>query len=224
MNKPEMVNNTSYEFNVWDSSYDPNFCEISIKSRIPEKWLAFKRVMLDERYSSSVIKPINWYVASLYPPPKLIKIEGNTVRLRQYTHAEIFILVNEKTNKFLDRPWMRQFYKSNFSADADEECFSDMFVAYTPWIPDFKGEILFEYPEEEETAIKIINTNRFAREIPENTVLLEPFMIPFRFKNAGEHMVDSEFGKVKKPTAIYDMVFQASDIIIERVKEFYAKN
>lgn len=224
MNKPEMLNNTSYEFNVWDSSYDPSFSEISIKSRLPEKWLSFQRVLSDKRYADSIIKPINWYVASLYPPPELISVEGNTVRLRQYTHAEIFILVNEQTNKFLDRPWMRQFYKSSYAAEPDDECFSDMFVAYTPWVLDLKAEIFFECPTEEQSAIKIINTNRFTREIPKNTVLLEPFMIPFRFKNVGEHMVDPEFGKIKKPTAIYDMVFQASDIIIERVKEFYAKD
>jgi len=223
MDKPEMLNNTNYEFNIWNSSYDPNFSEISVKSRIPEKWLTFQRVMLDKRYSDSILKPINWYVASLYPPPKLISIDNNTVRLRQYTHAEIFILVNEKNNKFLDRPWMRQFYRSEFAGEPDEECFPDMFVAYTPWILDHKVEMTFKIPEEE-SAIKIEETSRFCREIPRNTILLEPFMIPFRFKKFGQHMTDEDFGKIKKPSPLYDMVFEANDIIIERIKDFYAKN
>ena len=223
MTKPEMVNNTDYEFNVWDSSYDPNFSEISIKSRIPEKWLSFQRVLGDDKYASSIIKPINKYVANLYPAPRLVEISGNTVRLRQYTHAEIFILVNKETHKFLDRPWMRQFYKSSFVGEPDEECFEDFFVAYTPWVLDHKAEVAFEIPDEE-SAIKIVETTRFSREIPNNTVLLEPFMIPFRFKKIGTHMVDDEFGKIKKPSPLYDMVFQANDIIIERVKEFYAKD
>jgi len=223
MNKPEMVNNTDYDFNVWESSYDPNFSEISIKSRIPEKWLNFQKVLQDSKYSNSIIKPINRYVANLYPPPKLVDISGNTVRLRQYTHAEIFILVNETSHKFLDRPWMRQFYKSAFPGDPDPDCFDDFFVAYTPWVLDYKTEVIFEVPDEE-SAIKINPTNRFSREIPRNTALLEPFMIPFRFRKTGPHMIDSEFGKVKKPSPLYDMVFQADDIIIERVKEFYAKD
>lgn len=218
-----MVNNTDYEFNLWNESYDPNFSNISIRSRLPEKWLNFQRVVQDPKYTNSAIKPINKYVDGLYPAPKLISINDNTVRLRQYTHAEIFILVNSENHKFLDRPWLRQFYRSAYSAPSDPECFDDFFVAYTPWIIDAKLEVFFEEPEEE-TAIKIVNTNRYAIEIPKGTLLLEPFMIPFRFRKFGPHMIDDEFGKVKKPSPLYDMVFQANDIIIERVKEFYAKD
>jgi hypothetical protein len=49
-------------------------------------------------------------------------------------------------------------------------------------------------------------------------------MIPFRFKKEGSHMVDLEFGKVKKLTPIYDMVIPRNAIIDLGIEEFYAKN
>lgn len=223
MDKPDILTNTDYDFGVWKSSYDPNFVEISFKSRVPEKWLNFQKIASSEKYKSSIIKPINAYAEALYPAPKLISINNNFIILRQYTHAEVFILVNEKDRKFLDRPWMRQFYKSSYIADLDPECFDDTFVAYTPWVIDSACEVKFVIPEEE-SAFKIFETTRYCADIPADTRYLEPFMIPFRFKKDGSHMADAEFGKVRKMSPLYDMVIPRNDIIDLGLKEFYAKD
>jgi hypothetical protein len=223
MDKPDILNNTDYDFGIWKSTYDPAFVEISLKSRIPEKWLGFQQVVSLEKYKSSLIKPINRYAEALYPAPKLISIDDNFITLRQYSHAEIFILVNNEGRKFLDRPWMRQFYKSAYVADLDAECFDDTFVAYTPWVIDSKCEVRFTVPSED-SAFKIFETTRHCVEIPIETKYLEPFMIPFRFKKEGSHMADSEFGKVKRLSPVYDMVIPRNAIIDLGIKEFYAKD
>ena len=223
MDKPDILTNTDYDFGIWKSTYDPKFVEISFKSRVPEKWLSFQQIKSLEKYKDSVIKPINKYAEALYPAPKLISIDDNFIRLRQYSHAEVFILVNKKERKFLDRPWLRQFYKSSYVADLDPECFDDMFVAYTPWIIDSSCEVRFVVPEED-SAFKVFETTRNCIKIPEETRYLEPFMIPFRFRKEGSHMVDLEFGKVKKPSAVYDMIIPRNAIIDLGIKEFYAKD
>ena len=223
MDKPNILNNTDYDFDIWKSTYDPKFIEISFESRIPEKWLNFQKVISLEKYKNSLIKPINKYVEALYPAPKLISIDDNFITLRQYSHAEVFILVNDKERKFLDRPWMRQFYKSAYVADLDPECFDDTFVIYTPWVIDSKCEVRFTIPAED-SAFKIFETTRHCVEIPTETKYLEPFMIPFRFKKEGSHMADSEFGKVKRLSPVYDMVISRNAIIDLGIKEFYAKD
>lgn len=223
MDKPDILTNTDYDFSIWKSTYDPKFTEISFKSRIPEKWLNFQKVISLEKYKSSLIKPINKYVEALYPAPKLISIDDNFITLRQYSHAEIFILVNDNERKFLDRPWMRQFYRSAYVADLDPECFDDTFVAYTPWVVDSKCEIHFVVPQED-SAFKVFETIRYCANISIDTKYLEPFMIPFRFKKEGSHMVDSEFGKVKRLSPVYDMLIPRNAIIDLGIKEFYAKD
>lgn len=219
MNNNFLQNN----LDVWETSFDPNFTEICAKSRIPHKWASYQRIAKDPRYDGSVLKPINKYVEALYPPPKLVEVSNSHITLRQFTHADVFILVTEESEKFLDRPWMRQFYNSNFQAEQDPECFDRIFVAYTPWILDCSIEVSFKIPGEL-TAFKVFETDRTCSPINSSSQFVEPFMIPFRFKKVGPHMIDNEFGKVKKPAPLYDMVFQANDIIVERVKEFYAKN
>jgi hypothetical protein len=223
MDKPDILNNTDYDFGIWKSSYDPNFVEISFKSRVPEKWLNFQKIVLSEKYKNSIIKPINPYAEALYPAPKLIDIDDNFIKLRQYTHAEVFILVNQKDRKFLDRPWMRQFYRSSYIANPDPECFDDTFVAYTPWVVDLACEVSFAVPEED-SAFKIFETTRHCVNISADIKYLEPFMIPFRFKKYGSHMADAEFGKVRKGSPLYDMVIPRNDIIDLGIKEFYAKD
>lgn len=221
MDKPEMITEVIENFNIWDSSFDPSFIEISHRSRVPYKWISYKRISQDEYYANSILKPINKYVERLYPAPKLISIGNGEVRLRQYSHAEVFILVTEDTQKFLDRPWMRQFYKTSELFAKDEECFDNVFLAYTPWIIDLNTSCRFEIPKEE-SAFKIFEIDKQFYEIPKSSEFVEPMMIPFRFKKVGKHMLDQEFGKVKRFSAIYDIVLPQNDIIEERVKEFYA--
>ncbi len=217
----KILNNTDYDFNVWYNTYDPSFVDISAKSRIPDKWANYERI-LSGKHKDSVIKPINKYVEALYPAPTLISIEDNIVRLRQCNHAEIFLLQNDNVLKALDRPWMRQFYQSMHEHPVDDDCFSQSFVAYVPWFVDANVSVTFEPVEN--SPFRAYKKSDHYSNIPEEAKYIEPMMVPFRFKRVGDHMVENNFGKIKRNVPIFDIVFQADDTIIERVRKFYEQD
>lgn len=217
----KILNKIDYDFNIWQNTYDPNFINICAQSRIPEKWIRYQRV-LDGKNKNSIIKPINKYVEELYPAPKLIKIDKNTVTLRQFSHADIFLLETGNVLKALDRPWMRQFYRSKRHQDDCQNCFDETFVAYVPWFID--ENISINIVSVENSPFIVQNTKDSYQKIPNTTDFLQPIMVPFRFSRVGSHMETEKFGKIKRNTPIFDMVFTADDIIIKRVRDFYEKN
>jgi hypothetical protein len=217
----EILNDTDYDFNVWYNTYDPSFIDITAKSKIPDKWANYERV-LSGKYSKSIIKPLNKYVEALYPAPKLISIKDNIVTLRQHNHAEIFLLNNDDGLKALDRPWMRQFYQSAKPQSKIENCFDETYVAYVPWFIDENVLVLIRGVDGSPFAIQ--DKTDMYQEIPLDVKYLEPMMVPFRFKNVGDHMQEKHFGKIKRNTPMFDIIFSASDTIIERVREFYEQD
>lgn len=217
----EILTATDYDFNVWYNSYDPIFVDITAKSKVPDKWANYRRV-LEGRFGSSVIKPINKYVEELYPAPKLLSIDGNTVTLRQYTHADIFLLERDGILKATDRPHIRQFYKSNKDQDICKDCFDDKFVMYVPWFIDANILVSIKGIPDSPFVIKD-KTDRY-QEIPEYAEHIEPMMVQFRFKRTGKHMENDVFGKIKRGTPSFDMTFIANDTIIERVRKFYEQD
>lgn len=217
----EILNNTDYDFNVWYNTYDPSFLDISAKSKVPDKWVSYERI-LHGKYSDSVIKPLNKYVESLYPAPKLISIQDNVVTLRQHNHAEIFLLNKDDGLRALDRPWMRQFYQSAKPQAQKDNCFEETFIAYVPWFIDENVLVVIREVDDSPFAIEG-KTDRY-QAIPEEVRYLEPMMVPFRFKNVGDHMQEKHFGKIKRNTPMFDVIFTASDTIIERVREFYEQD
>ena len=211
-----------YNFDIWYETYDPNFIEISQKSFIPYKWLSYRAVTKDTAYDSP-IKPINRYVEFLYPEPELVGIYGNTVKLRQRNHAEIFLLENEKGFKNIDRPHMRQYYKTKKYFDPDPACFDPVYLFYVPWFIDADIEIKFERPAEDSPFLIYPESGK-CNKISGNEEFIEPKFIPFRFKKIGSHMNRPGFGRIKIGSAMFDMVFDASDILLERIRNFYGKD
>jgi hypothetical protein len=217
----DILTNTDYDFNVWYNTYDPSFIDISAKSKIPDKWANYERV-LSGKHKDSVIKPLNKYVEALYPAPKLISIVNNIVTLRQHNHAEIFLLEKDGDLKALDRPWMRQFYQSKKSQIEKQDCFGQKFVAYVPWFIDANVLVTIRGVDGSPFAVED-KTDRYM-EIPVNSKYLEPMMVAFRFKNTGDHMQEKHFGKIKRNSPMFDITFQADDTIVERVREFYEQD
>ena len=185
--------------------------------------MSYERIYNDDKYRESIIKPINKYAESLYPKPTLVSIDNDKIVLRQHTHAEIFILVQSDFKKFLDRPWIRQFYKTAYQAEADKDCFDDVFVAYTPWIIDHNIDAVF-IKSSADTPIKAFETSVSFSSIDPHTMFVNPKMIPFRFMKIGSHMIDSEFGKVRSNTPIYDIILPYSQTIEQKIRNFYAKD
>lgn len=227
-----------FEFDIWFETFDPSFVEINIRSQVNPKWLMFKRVY-EGKYANSILKPVHRYAEWLYPYPELISIDGNTVRLRQTNMADFFLLedaVKEKITpedyekpdeyyfKHLDRPHVRQYYQSANEHELPKDCFPGLFKLYMPWIVDANVTISIEQPDNVESPVFIYGHNLEVTEIPGETEVIEPHMIPFHFKKVGSHMVDDKYGKLLRGSPMYDIVFDANDIIVSRIKEFYANN
>ncbi len=213
-----MLTNDSFNFNIWYESYDESFIKLNLDSFAQPEWLSFEEVMKRE-YSSSILKPINLYVQKLYPPPKLITIEDNKVRLRQGNHAEIFLAIEDGSFKNVDRPWIRQYYQTSQFPENVEGCFPGAYKFYVPWIIDANVQVSLEAVEESPFLIYPKTENW--KKLDGNEHFIEPSMVAFNFKNSGSHMVDSQFGKIKRQSPMYDIVFDADAILVEKIREFY---
>ena len=222
MKESELIEELQHDFNIWFNSPSESFLYINQRSRIPNKWLSYDRV-LSGKYSNSVIKPSNLYVENLYIKPELISIDGNTVRLRQGNHAEFFLLENENEFYNKDRPWMRQYYMSDMDVDLPDGCFPGNFRFYVPWFIDEDLVVRIEKPDKE-SPFYIYERDIDFKKVDASTKYIDPPFVNFHFKRVGSHMIDEKFSKVRKNSPMFDMVFDASDIIVERVREFYNGN
>ena len=174
----------SYDFNVWQTSIDPKFLDLSVKSKIPGKWLSYGGI----GYEDAPIKPINRYVENLYPMPELISIVNNTITLRQRNHAEIFLLENASGFRNIDRPHMRQYYQTSLMFPNDPDCFDPVYTFYTPWVIDANVLVDFIRPAEPGPFTIYPVTKRLAQ-FPDTVNFVEPEFVPFRFRRVGNHMV-----------------------------------
>jgi hypothetical protein len=217
------MSDIEYDFDIWHKTFDPVLYDINKKSRLPEKWISFQNVM-SGKYKNSIIKPINRYVENLYQAPKLISINNNIITLRQENHAEFFLLIKKNGIFYnLDRPWMRQYYNTKFSPDVPSDCFSKTYKFYVPWFIDAKVKIKYVAPDCN-TPFFIYETESKWEKNKENEKYIEPDFVAFNFKSVGPHMINDKFGKIKRNSAMFDMVFEADDIMIERVRKFYEEN
>jgi hypothetical protein len=211
----------SFNFNLWYDTYDPDFIKISHESRIPEKWINYQSISRD-RYDNSIIKPINRYVEFLYPRPELVSIEEKVVTLRQKTHADIFLLNKNGSFRNVDRPHMRQYYQTKLQYEKRSDCFGPIYLFYSPWFIDEKVKINFR--QSADSPFEIYDSSVNYDKILNTVSYIHPSFIPFRFKKTGSHMITRDYGKIKRGSTMFDIVFTANDMAIERVKDFYEKN
>lgn len=222
MEYPSILNNITDDFDLWYKTKDPIFSDISLKSRIIDKWVRFDYIN-KIKYQDSVIKPINKYVQELYPAPTLESIVDGIVTLRQRNHAEFFLLEQFKKLRSVDRPHMRQYYNTDFKIEENSDCFNDVFKFYVPWYIDLDVEVFYKTPEEE-SPFFISPTSSVHKKIETETKYLEPDFVPFKFKRVGPHMVNHRFGKIKRHSAMFDIVFRVDGIIEEKVRNFYEQD
>jgi hypothetical protein len=161
-------------------------------------------------------------VEFLYPRPELISIEGTQIRLRQKTHADIFLLETNLGFRNVDRPHMRQYYQTKKEYLKEDNLFDPSFVFYVPWFIDDNVSVKFETIGDS----PFLTYESFFNYSPisADTRYVSPHFVPFKFKRKGKHMLDDGFGKIKKGSPMFDMVFDSSAIMIERIKDFYEKN
>lgn len=226
-----------FEFNVWYESYDVPFVEMCLRSHLKPSWMTIQH-SLTGKYKDSILKPVNRYVEFLYQPPELVSIEGNTIRLRQYNHAEFWLLDGAKRDKKkgeenkpdelyfknIDRPHIRQYYQSRLPHVLPEDCFPGIFKFYVPWLIDANITVRIEQPKDVWTPFHVYEASADYAEIPKDAFMCDAPMVPFHFKNVGEHMViEKKYGKIPLNTPLFDIIIEANDIIKSRIEEFYEK-
>jgi len=229
----ESISELREDFFIWHKSRSESFLWINHRSRVPSRWLSYTE-NIKKKYTNHVIKPINLYVNKLYPKPKLISINNNIVTLQQTNHAEIFLVrspeilntmerdepYSERIMWNLDRPWIRQYYLSDRKDFGDPAtCFNQTFRFYVPWIIDDNISVNIKQPDNSPFLI-LEDTINF-KKILNNTDQIEPPFVHFQFKKIGDHMIDNEYGKVKRLSPMYNMVFRADDIMIKEIRRFY---
>jgi hypothetical protein len=206
--------------NAWEESLDPTFVELCHKSFLPKKWISYQSISRNI-FDQLPLKPINRYAEFLHKMPELISINNNTITLRQKTHAEIFILNENNSFKNIDRPWMRQYYKTAKKYSEDQTCFEPAYIFYVPWAID--DEVSATFSESPDSPFKIYESTQKYLPIDPSSEYIEPLFVPFKFKKTGTHIKTPEFGRIKGGSPMFDISFVASDILIERVKEFYER-
>jgi hypothetical protein len=228
----ESISELREDFFIWHKSKSESFLWINKRSRVPSRWLSYPEGIKGK--DNDIIKPINLYVDRLYPKPKLLSIDNNVVTLQQTNHAEIFLvnspeIINtmerdepykERIMWNLDRPWIRQYYLSDREDFGDSAtCFNQTFRFYVPWIIDENISVDIRQPES--SSFLISEDTISFKKIPNNTQHVDPPFVHFQFKKIGNHMIDQEYGKISRFSPMYNMVFEASDIMVKEIRRFY---
>jgi hypothetical protein len=212
---------TEFNQNIWYESYDPDFLHINFISRVTANWMSAFPVYA--KYESEAIMPISNYVDNIGTVPELVSIDGNRVTLRQLVYADIYLLQEAGSDFYnVDRTWIRQYYQTNFKMPDDPECFDPTYLFFVSWIPKETTEIF--YSGVDGSPVKV-----FAKKdlwiFPEvNMEFIQPHMVPLKFKKVGEHMYDDELGIIRRGMPLFDMTFTVSDIMVEKIRKFYASN
>lgn len=212
---------------IWHTSYDPDFIKLSTRSMVSERWLGYWPV-LESGYKDLPIKPINNYIMNMSSRPELYRIDGNTVTLRFSLYADMYLLVSEKDPQqykglySVDRPWMRQYYKTKIEMPTMDDCFEPTYKMLVPWFIDWPMEVL--YTPIEDSPVRIQETRDFWHTPNPSTKFVTPHMVPFKFKNTGSHMIDDELGIPRLGDPIFDMHFSLDDIMVERIRNQYAND
>jgi len=216
--------------NIWYTTKDPDFVEISLRSLVRPSWLDYRPV-LQGRYSSSVLKPLSNYVENIGTEPSIVSIIGNTVRFRFYLYADIYLLGENDSFYNVDRTWMRQYYLTDKHLnDPDNQCFDGTFKFFVPWFIEDNLEVRYEQCSDVESPVLVEATNDFWHKPVINSesisrpMFLSPHFVSFKFKKYGSHMEDDIFGIPRRGAPIFDMVASVSDIMLKRIKEQYAYN
>jgi len=216
----EMLDELKHDFKIWNSSSDKSFLYINERSRVFKRWLSYPEGIYG--LNNSIIQPINLYARRLYPEPKLISIIDNEVILQQRNHAEFFLLIEDGEFYNVDRPWVRQYYRSDEAHKAPDGCFSGNYKFYISWL--LNADVSVKIEQAEGSPFLIYPKEINFKSLDQNLTTFDPPMVDFNFRSIGSHMVDHEFGKIPRLQPMFNMRFQADDIMVQRVKEFYERN
>lgn len=203
----------------WINSEDLSFSSILRQSKIPDHWARYDSKHI--RDIRSVLNPVNKYVLSLYPRPKILSIVDNLVTLRQRTHAEIW--VEDKGSDVVyavDKCHQRQFYPSKNDMNA-KGCFSATYKFYIPWFINKDVDVIIDTVQDEVTPFYVDKKIFTSRLIGMSTPYADTDFVDFKIKNSGDYFLKEGYGIISKSTAMYDMSVVLTDEEISKLKEDY---
>lgn len=212
---------------IWYNTPDPDFVDLSLKSQVAGFWLSYQPVFAS-KWRDLPIKPVNNYVANIAERPDLLSIKDNIVTLRFKLYADMYLLVSDTDPKQdqglynVDRPWMRQYYKTSYVMPDRDDCFKPTYKFFVPWFVDRNTEV--HYTPVDSSPVVVEPTSDFWFAPHPTTEFVSPHMVPFKFKNEGPHMQSQTLGLPRRNNPIFDMSFAADDIMVERIKEQYAND
>lgn len=203
----------------WVDSESLSFPELERQSFVPEKWARYD--LVEPQYKWLPIKPVNRYVSNLYPRPELLSITGNTVRLLQRTHAEIWVQPRQDGSLYaLDKCHQRQFYPSHKQIKS-ADCFFATYRFYIPWIPSFETSIQINKVKDIFSPF-IVEENLISFVPPKDEDLYAdtPF-VNFNIKKYGDHMYDDRYGIIEIGSPMFEIVLTVSDLQLLEIKKEY---
>lgn len=217
-----IVKNNIRGSEFWVNSELMNFPDIQIQSRVPGKWLHYTD--LEPEYSFNLVKPINRYVSNLYPKPEIVSIVGNTVRLIQKTHAEIWVKIDKKGEDLyaLDKTWQRQFYPSP-DRHSFEDCFLPTYRFYVPWFINKNINVIFKEVDSEESPFRCLQSEIYWIPPHPHTKIVNTNFVSFGIKRQGKHMENEEYGIISIGSPMYEIVVQLEEPDIEKIRREYEK-
>lgn len=208
------------DFNAWYNTYDPDFVDINMKSNVRDSWLSFQKV-LSGRFKDSPLKPINRYVEALYPMPKLLSISEDEILLQQQNHAEIQLIINNDGSFYnVDKPHIRQYYRSAENYDLPDNCFDGLYKFYMPWILD--ADVLVHIEQPDSSPFFIYEKEYSFKSISKDTYYFHPDFIKFHFKNVGSQMIDGNtYGKILIGSPMFNIRIKAGKDLIKEIGNMY---
>jgi hypothetical protein len=222
MNTNDFVSRNRVGSEYWVNSENKTFTQLCIDNHLLyNKWKDPKFIK-DTEYKDNVLKPVNNYVIYFYSKPNLIVSDKHT-KLRQHTHAEIWVEPKKIGLYALDKTWQRQFYPSKNTYDIEADCFDAVYKFYVPWIID--QDVSLSIMGIEDSPFKIL-TDRVV--FKKDEYLKENFngyWIDFCIKKNGKHMkkyYEEDYGVIEISTPAYDILID-NDEILKRILCEYEK-
>ena len=204
----------------WINSSEKTFKDICLENHTMFSDWKESYIYHNREYDNKVLKPVNGYAFHFSKKPELI-IDGDIARLRQRTHAEIWVEPQDNGIYALDKTWQRQFYPSSHTYDIPDKCFNAIYRFYTPWILD--ADIKVEVVSVEKSPFFIFNKSINFNKVSISDQFLEPSWVDFSIVNGEEYMKvygDKKYGILEMNSPQFDLVIKDKEIVESLINEY----
>jgi hypothetical protein len=221
MPNDDMLKNNIRGSEYWINSSNKTFRELVLESRLYPEWGVSGHVF-DSSYTSKFLIPVNRYAEIFHNKPELLVYDDH-IRLRQTTHAEIW--VEERTGGLyaLDKCWQRQFYPSELNYENQEGSFPALYKFYMPWIINIDKSFKIESNFGNDSPFNVMTNFINFKNINFFNPILETEWVHFFINKNVKHMEDSTYGIIDIKTPMYDIIIEDLDVIDKIKKEYNVK-